>query len=594
MNGIAQRGAAITAAAVAAGLLVPAGGDAATFCVGKPGTCAGTNFATMQDAVVASNGNGDGEQDRIEVGAGTFPGPTTGTATPVDIVGEGAGATTISGSAGATTLIVNGTGISTVSALQIVMDANDSPGLRLGSSDPASPSSAANLLVTGSGAPAGAVGVQLMNGSALRDSSVNMTVGTPSTAVTTQGGPVERTHLEGATGLIGTGTSRRLVIVAGSVGARPADAGGNLTLDQATVRMTAAGTALLIPSAPPPLNNPLSLTAGHVTAVGTGAGTGASVTGSCTIIPGLSTVLRMRNTILRGFAIDRRREGVANCAPGNAPGLLEAAYSIFDPAKTADAGPGGFFENSLSIPAGSPGTTNLNVDPLFVNAGGFDFHLGAGSPAMETGDPAALFSSESPVDLDGNPRVADGNSDGTPRRDIGAFEFPAPDADGDGVPDTSDSCPGVAAQTANGCPDQGGGGGGPGGGGGDTTAPSVALGGKKKQKVDGTIEVRVGCDEACDVQGGGTLTVSSPSGRGARDAAKPRVKRFQLRGASASIALGASAVLKLKLPKKANRAALRALKRSGRVRAKISVSAADATGNKGQASETVRLVKRRR
>ena len=119
----------MVAAAVAA-LFAPGAGEAATFCVGKAATCGGTNFATMQEAVTASNGNGDGEQDRIEVGAGTFAGPNagTGTATPVDIVGEGTGATTISGSTGATTLIVNGTGVSTVSALQIVMDATDSRG----------------------------------------------------------------------------------------------------------------------------------------------------------------------------------------------------------------------------------------------------------------------------------------------------------------------------------------------------------------------------------------------------------------------------------------------------------------------------------
>src|SRR4051794_5033007 len=100
MNGSAQRGVVVVAAAAVAGLFVPGAGEAATFCVGKPGTCGGPNFPTMQEAVMASNGNGDGEQDRIEVGAGTFPGPSTGTATPVDIVGEGTGATTISGSAG--------------------------------------------------------------------------------------------------------------------------------------------------------------------------------------------------------------------------------------------------------------------------------------------------------------------------------------------------------------------------------------------------------------------------------------------------------------------------------------------------------------
>ena len=151
---------------------MPGAAEAATFCVGKPGTCAGTNFATMQDAVVASNGNGDGEQDRIEVGAGTFPGPTTGTATSVDIVGEGPDATTISGSGGTTTLIVGGTGVSSVSALQLTPDGNDATALRLLSSSPSQPSSASNLLVTGSAAPAGAVGVKLQSAATLRDSSV--------------------------------------------------------------------------------------------------------------------------------------------------------------------------------------------------------------------------------------------------------------------------------------------------------------------------------------------------------------------------------------------------------------------------------------
>ncbi len=187
--------------AAAVSLLAASGAGAATFCVGKPATCPGTNVATMQDAVVASNGNGDGEQDRIEVGSGTFQGPTTGTATPVDVVGEGTGATTINGVPGATTtLSVGGTGVSSVSALQIIPDGNDSPALRLLSSSPSQPSSAFNLLVTGSAAPAGAVGVQLLSAATLSDSSVNMTVGAPSTAVTTQGGSVERTHLEGRHG----------------------------------------------------------------------------------------------------------------------------------------------------------------------------------------------------------------------------------------------------------------------------------------------------------------------------------------------------------------------------------------------------------
>ncbi len=71
-----------------------------------------------------------------------------------------------------------------------------------------------------------------------------------------------------------------------------------------------------------------------------------------------------------------------------------------------------------------------------------DFHLLAGSPAIEAGtNTPAPGATVSTVDLEGKPRVQDGNSDGTAIVDLGAYEFPEPDTDLDGVPNGSDCAP---------------------------------------------------------------------------------------------------------------------------------------------------------
>jgi hypothetical protein len=87
----------------------------------------------------------------------------------------------------------------------------------------------------------------------------------------------------------------------------------------------------------------------------------------------------------------------------------DIAYSIFDPAKVTTTVPGGVTQ----------GSGNLNVDPLFTDAANGNFALSAGSPAIDSGDPAGLAvgdglltDDESATDRAGNPRIADGNDDG--------------------------------------------------------------------------------------------------------------------------------------------------------------------------------------
>ena len=70
------------------------------------------------------------------------------------------------------------------------------------------------------------------------------------------------------------------------------------------------------------------------------------------------------------------------------------------------------------IAGGYTGVGNLDIDPLFVDFDGGDFHLQEGSPCIDVADNSAA----SALDLDGNPRIVDGDDDGTATVDMGAYE----------------------------------------------------------------------------------------------------------------------------------------------------------------------------
>ena len=62
------------------------------------------------------------------------------------------------------------------------------------------------------------------------------------------------------------------------------------------------------------------------------------------------------------------------------------------------------------------------ADPQFVDPANGDYHLKDTSPCIDAGD-NSLVPSGVDKDLDGNERIVDGNNDGTPTVDIGAYEY---------------------------------------------------------------------------------------------------------------------------------------------------------------------------
>ncbi|NNF42830.1 MAG: hypothetical protein HKN62_07255 [Phycisphaerales bacterium] len=92
-----------------------------------------------------------------------------------------------------------------------------------------------------------------------------------------------------------------------------------------------------------------------------------------------------------------------------------------------------------NIQGGYEGTGNLDVDPDFVSGQGGDYHLAAGSPMIDAGDPDFVPAADA-VDIDGDPRLVG------LRVDIGPDErLLAGDVNRDGVVDFLDLLATLAA-----------------------------------------------------------------------------------------------------------------------------------------------------
>ncbi|MFQ6101733.1 MAG: right-handed parallel beta-helix repeat-containing protein [Anaerolineae bacterium] len=98
-------------------------------------------------------------------------------------------------------------------------------------------------------------------------------------------------------------------------------------------------------------------------------------------------------------------------ARSNATNTVVADYTLFY--GNTDDTDGGVIASTHEI---------IGEAPTFVNSAGWDYHLRAGSPAIDAGHPAGVPPAPT-ADIDGDTRPVDGDLDGMATVDIGADEF---------------------------------------------------------------------------------------------------------------------------------------------------------------------------
>jgi hypothetical protein len=398
----------LSALLVVGSLALAQSAAATDYCVNA--SCGGTPEPTLEDALAAAASATDA--DRVFLGAGTYTAPSTlgyvsvAPDSPVEIIGAGAGQTILTAPTLATgVLTLLGSAASSVHDLTVRL-----PYQAAANAVALETSATAKRIAVNEDPSQGQArrGVFLEAGGTLEDSTVeigavqytsgvafstgggalrNSTVSASTAVESDYGGVIERSRLSGRhNGLVAFG--------------------GQTTIRNSLVHISgAAGIGLQSQVLAP--GNAVTLEADGLTI--TGPATSNSEAAFAFNNVSANANLTLRNSVIRDF-------GHALDAQGwySAGATITASYSDYDGTMNT---------------VGPIETTVAESHITNVGNGGFadllhsDYRLAPASALIDAGDPATADG----LDLDGKPLLTDGDSDGSARRDIGAFEYqPAP------------------------------------------------------------------------------------------------------------------------------------------------------------------------
>jgi hypothetical protein len=397
-------------------LALPAIASANDYCVDA--SCPGTDVDTIEDAFVLAQKSDDA--DRVFLGDAVYTAKTAagfvyGGSGPIEIIGAGEGRSILtapSGNGGVLTL--QGAAGSSVHDLMIKLPpfATDYALHTL--------NDARRIYVTEDSQQQANQrgGVRLIWGGTLEDSEVRLERSADTTAVAfgAGGGTMRRSTASAGTGVLswyGGSAIERSSVTGSQYGLRALSK--VTTISNSLVHLAGYyGTGIRADTqgSDTTVNaDGVTVTAPYVPdVVGVGAGNW--------LAPAQNAEVNLTNSIVRtggaplfAFASDT----------GSGHARVAASYSDYDPAYNATMG--------VNASISEANVSNVG-DAGFVDPASKDLRLSAGSALLDLGDPATAQG----LDLDGNPLVADGNGDGTARRDLGAFERQPEPAAGGGQP----------------------------------------------------------------------------------------------------------------------------------------------------------------